>query len=102
MTKQEKIQIIQSHLKEQRVGRFYEVLEDMDDLRNNYFDYMTTKPINCSEELKRVPDADYELCTALLTMLLREDHFSNGSFERRVRAGDVKKILERMIEILES
>lgn len=102
MTKQEKIQIIHSLLKEQRAGRFYETLEDMDDLRNNYFDYMTTKPINCSEELKRVPAADYELCTALLTMLLREDYFSNGSFERRVQAGDVKIILERMIEILES
>ena len=102
MTKQEKIQVIQSLLKEQRSGRFYEALEDMDDLRNNYFDYMTTKPINCSEELKRVSVADYELCTALLTMLLREDHFSNGSFERRVQAGDVKIILERMIEILES
>lgn len=102
MTKQEKIQIIHSLLKEQRAGRFYETLGDMDDLRNNYFDYMTTKPINCSEELKRVSVADYELCTALLTMLLREDHFSNGSFERRVQAGDVKIILEKMIEILES
>ena len=102
MTKQEKIQIIHSLLKEQRAGRFYETLGDMDDLRNNYFDYMTTKPINCSEELKRVSVADYELCTALLTMLIREDHFSNGSFERRVQAGDVKIILERMIEILES
>ena len=36
---------------------------------------MITEPIDCNEELKRVPGADYELCTALLTMLLREDHF---------------------------
>ena len=36
---------------------------------------MTTEPINCNEELKRLESADYDLCSALLTMLLREDHF---------------------------
>ena len=50
---------------------------------------MITEPIDCNEELKRVPRADYELCTALLTMLLGEDHFSNGSFERRFVDGQV-------------
>ena len=43
---------------------------------------MITEPIDCNEELRRVSGADYELCTALLTMLLREDYFSNGSFYR--------------------
>ena len=38
-----------------------------------------------------------ELCTALLTAILREDHFSNGSFERRQRAGQVDEILKRMV-----
>ena len=33
-------------------------------------------------------------------MLLREDHFSNGSFERRQRAGEVKSIVDRMIWLL--
>lgn len=42
-------------------------------------------------------NADYELCTALLTAILREDHFSNGSFERRQRAGQVDEILKRMV-----
>lgn len=32
---------------------------------------MTTSPINCDEGLKRMPIADYELCIALLTMILR-------------------------------
>lgn len=58
---------------------------------------MTTKPINCSEELQRVANADYELCTALLTTILREDHFSNGSFEHRQRASQVDEILKRMV-----
>lgn len=44
-----------------------------------------------------VANADYELCTALLTAILREDHFSNGSFERRQRAGQVDEILKRMV-----
>lgn len=61
------------------------------------FAYMTTEPINCNEELQRVANADYELCTALLTAILREDHFSNGSFERRQRAGQVDEILKRMV-----
>ena len=67
---------------------------------NEEMDYMTTEPINIDEELERVPEADYELCTALLTALLREDHFSNGSFQRRQRAGEVNMILERMLAVL--
>ena len=68
---------------------YYEVWEKLGDLRVNYGDYMTTEPINCDEELKRLSEADYELCTALLTMLLSENHFSNGSFGRRCRDGQV-------------
>ena len=100
MTNAEKIELIQSLIGEQCESRVYEALEEMGDLKTNYSDYMITGPINCDEELKRVTEADYELCTALLTMLLREDHFCNGSFGRRVEAGDVKILLERMIELL--
>ena len=35
----------------------------------------------------------YNLCCTLLTMLLREDHFSNGSFERRFRMGQVTQMI---------
>lgn len=79
---------------------YYKLLEDLGDLKKNYSDYMTTEPINIDEELDRVPEADYELCTALLIALLREDHFSNGSFQRRQRAGEVDMILERMLAVL--
>lgn len=61
---------------------------------------MTTTPINCDQELLRLPTADYDLCCALLTMLLREDYFSNGSFDRRQRRGQVKPIIERIIALL--
>ena len=80
--------------------KYYDLLENMGDLKTDYHTYATTEPINCDKELERVPKADYELCTALLTMILREDHFSNGSFERRQRIGQVNAILKRMIETL--
>lgn len=102
MTNAEKKQLLQQ-LDANRIFRetdYYEALEKLGDLKTNYHDYMVTEPINCDEELKRLPDADYELCTALLTMLLREDHFSNGSFGRRCEAGQVQPIIDRMVAIL--
>ena len=82
------------------VSSYYEALENIEDMKYNYGDYMITEPIDCQEELKRLPEADYDLCCALLTMLLREDHFCNGSFERRYNAGEVKLILDRMLALL--
>ena len=94
MTNQEKIQAIQAVIDHPGTERtYYGLLEDLGDLKGNYTDYMTTEPINCNEELQRVKNADYELCTALLTAILREDHFSNGSFERRHRAGQVDEAI---------
>jgi hypothetical protein len=84
-----------------RVELFYEVLEECEALKNNYHDYMTTAPVDCNQELLRLQSADYDLCCALLTMLLREDHFINGSFDTRQRKGQVKPIVERMISLLE-
>ena len=83
-----------------KVEIFYKTLEECNALKTNYHDYMTTAPIDCDEELLRLPTADYELCCALITMLLREDHFNNGSFDRRQRRGHVKPIIERMIYLL--
>ena len=81
---------------------FYEVLEECGDLKLNYSEYASTHPIDCDRELLRLPTADYDTCCALITMLLREDHFSNGSFARRQRAGQVKAIVDRMITLLDA
>lgn len=98
MTNEEKIKKIQAVIDHPgRERTYYGLLEDLGDLKCNYADYMTTEPINCNEELQRAANADYELCTALLTAILREDYFSNGSFERRQRAGQVDEILKRMV-----
>lgn len=40
-------------------------------------------------------------CSALLTMLLREDHFCNGAFDQRVESGQGERIVQRMIKLLE-
>ena len=63
---------------------------------------MTTEPINCDKELKRIASADWDLCCVLLTMLFREDHFSQyGCFDRRYANGDVQRIIDKMIAVLE-
>ena len=84
-----------------RAELFYDILKECGDLKYNYYDYATTHPIDCRQELMRLPTADYDTCCALLTMLLREDHFSNGSFEERQRNGEVKPIVDRMVSLLE-
>ena len=85
-----------------RAEYFYNILEKCEVLKTNYNEYMTTAPIDCDEELRRLSTANYDLCCALITMLLREDHFSNGSFERRQKMGQVKPIIERIINFLKS
>ena len=83
------------------VDNSYKVLEQIGDIKRNYGDYLITEPINCEEELKRLENADFELCSALFTMLLREDHFCNGAFSQRVAAGQVEPIVLRMIRLIE-
>ena len=99
---QEKIERIKNILgRKLDLTQYYNLLEEMGDMKHDYNDYMITAPINADEELKRLDKADYELCTALLTMLLREERFFEGSFERRVNLGQVDVILERMLKVLE-
>lgn len=83
-------------------GMFYDILEKCGDLKLNYSDYLHSHPIECDRELLQLPTADYDTCCALLTMLLREDHFSNGSFAERQRAGQVRPIVDRMLLLLQA
>ena len=102
MTKEEKIEIISRLIgKKENARIYYAMLDQLGDLKSNYGDYMITQPINCNEELKRLSEANYELCTAFLTMLLREDHFCNGSLVERLENGQVDAILKQMVRKLE-
>ena len=81
---------------------YLNLLEQIGGLKRQYYDYMITVPINSDEELRRVETADFDLCGALLTLLLREDHFAQyGYFDHRYENGDVQKIIDRMIYVLE-
>ena len=101
MTNNEKLLAIQFAIDHPNTEElYYDLLVRMGDLKRNYWDYMSTEPINCDIELQRLPEADYDLCAALLTMLLREDHFSNGALRERYEAGQVDAILHRMIALL--
>lgn len=103
MTNSEKIELLSKQPPQSccLVDYFQELFDRMEDLKGNYGDYMTTAPINCNEELKRVATADYDLCCALMTMLFREDHFAQyGCFDNRYRQGDVQPIIDRMVELL--
>lgn len=81
---------------------FYDIMQKCGCIRHNYHEYALSCPIDCGRELLRLPMLDYDGCCALLTMLLREDHFDNGSFERRQGSGEVKPIVDRMIRLLEA
>ena len=102
MTNDEKIVLLQKLNTDNilRAELFYEILEKCDALKKNYSDYMTTDPIDSKKELLHLPTADYDWCCALLTLMLREDHFSNGLFDTYQRKGFVKPIVERMISLL--
>ena len=47
---------------------FYEVLEKCEALKKNYYDYMTTDPIDSKKELLRLQSADYDLCCAPISI----------------------------------
>lgn len=104
MNNKEKCQILQNLIDADTVsvGSYYKTLENIGDIKYNYGDYLITEPIDCDMELARLKDADYELCCVLLTLLFREDHFCDGSFEIRYGAGQVKPIVEKMITLLSS
>lgn len=102
MNNSEKIKALSDLIKDRFMNsdEVFKVLEKIDAIKFHYYDYMITEPINCDEELKRLPTADYDMCCALITMLLREDHFDNGAFLQRCENNDVAPILLRMIEFL--
>lgn len=104
MTNKEKIELLKTKPpKPCCLADYYQnLLEQIGAIKLHYYDYMITEHINVDEELKRVETADLDLCGALLTLLLREDHFAQyGCFERRCEKGDVQKIVDRMIYVLE-
>ena len=101
LRKTEKLKKIQLLLNQKNLyeNQYERLLAATGDWKSNYTDYLITEPIDLVEELKRVPEADYELCTALLTMLVKEEIPENSSDKMFVDHKGLM-ILERMNEIL--
>ena len=97
----DKIKVIREFISKPNISRLYEMLERIDLIKYNYTEYMITAPINCDEELRRISDAEYDVACAIMTMLLREDRFSNGALKERYEKGQVVPVLERLVELLE-
>ena len=76
-----------------------ELLAAWPGLKNNYHDYMITEPIDFRKELNHVPEADYDICCALLTMIVQEKENQDELFESYVYNSDVIRILNRMIKL---
>ena len=99
----QKIDAVLAQLLSYENGKFdwyFDQLQNLEMIFYNYGSYLVTEPINVDEELRRVMDADFDLCRALLTLLFREDYFDNGSFDARVERGDVKLVVERMRDLI--
>ena len=67
---------------------------------HNYFDFVSSQPIDVDYELKKLETTDIEKCSALLTMLFREDHFSEGSFDRHWSKGEVQMVIRRLMMLI--
>lgn len=102
MTNEEKIRKLQ-FLKDhpQEITMYFQVLDEMGDLKYRYGKYLSTNPFDMDQEMERIDTADYELCTGLFAALLREDHYQEGCFKKRLESGQVDKILNRMISQLD-
>lgn len=102
MTNSEKCRFLQSLRDSNSISlnNCRETLEKIGDMKYNYGDYLITEPVNYGEGLRRLPGADYNLCCALFSMILREDHFNNGTFAKRRETGEVLSILDQMLLLL--
>lgn len=97
MDNQKKCEILRTAKESEYAITYYKALEHFGDLKENYGDYMISEPIDYVSEFKRIPQADYELCCALLSMILCEgDPLLKLSYPQ-----EVGRIVDRMIELLE-
>ncbi|MGL4624413.1 MAG: DUF6508 domain-containing protein [Culicoidibacterales bacterium] len=80
---------------------WYRMLKEIRAFKTDYLHYMTTDPINADKELERLESADYDLCAALLMMLLREEQHRSGSLQSRRDSGELATLVTRMIQFLD-
>lgn len=79
---------------------YCDVLENINALIYNYPDWLDDQ--NVDKQLKKLDKADYNFACVLMTLVLREDYWINGAFDKRLKAGEVTPIIEKMITELEN
>lgn len=75
---------------------FLQSLYNADFIDRQYHKYLSTSPIDVDAELRALNNADFNRARALLTAIIREDHFSNGAIERRIENGDLVAVLKKL------
>lgn len=109
MTNEEKIKLLKdfknNNLKD--VGKCVETLSEMGDLRGDYAEILKWEEFKGPDEFDKAVEKyaesdDYDVLSALLTFLTREETVDFGAFAERVEKGDVGKVVDRMITILSS
>ncbi|MGL5382769.1 MAG: DUF6508 domain-containing protein [Culicoidibacterales bacterium] len=101
MTNDQKKVLLAEALVLETPAEWYKMLKAIRAFKTDYLHYMTTDPIAADKELARAQSADYDLCAALLMMLLREEQYTAGSFQDRINSGEVAAIVTRMISFLD-
>ena len=98
MNNKKKCDILRAARESEYAITYYKALEVFGDLKKNYGDYMISETIDYATEFERIPEADYELCCAILSMILCE----RNPLLKLSHPEVVRMIVDRMIELLEN
>ena len=107
MTNEEKVKILKdfkdNNLKD--VTKCVEMLDKMGDLKRDYAEILKWEEFRGLDEFDKAVEKyadsdDYDVLSALLTFLTREEVVDFGAFAERAEKGDVGKVVDRMITIL--
>lgn len=82
-------------------GVYYDLLRELGNVGHEYWNYMHSEEnelINIDSELLYLENGDFTFLCALLTAILREDHFCNGVIRERYKKGQITSALNRMIK----
>lgn len=93
MRKIEKIRLLEEMKRSRSKEKILKKMEQLGIYKKNCNDYLVTEPVDIRKELERIPEADYELCSALLSVLVRQADFLSYLAE-------IRQTIDRMIFLL--
>ena len=111
MTNERKIKELQALGKTPDMEDVFDTLERIGDLKGNYEEILSGLldkwkvggPSIFDIAISEYQDTgDYNEVAALLTFLTRENKEEPGAFAARAKKGEIKKIIDRMIQLLQS